>query len=1097
MALTTVTVLFTDVVGSTELMVRVGEAAADELRRAHFERLRRVIASTEGREVKNLGDGLMVVFDSAAAALSCAAGMQQALTSAPMDPGRPERIKVRIGVSAGEVETEGGDYFGVPVVEAARLCAAAGASEILVSEMVRLLVRSRGGFDLQPAGGLELKGLAEPVEAAWLRWEPVAAVDTPTVPLALSSLQSAVFVGRVAEREVLTDALKRARTGERRGVLISGEPGLGKSTLVAAFANEASSEGVTVVYGRCDEDLRISYQPWIEALSDLVQRTPPDVVAAHVAARGRVLGRLVSEVAKMDAVGSGAQAADDENERHLMFVAVVDLLQRVSVDAPVVVVLDDLHWADPGTVQLLRWVLSAAIESQVVIVGTFRDSDIDADHSLAELLAELHRRSGIDRLKLAGLGDAEVLAFLEALAGHEMTEDGLRLRDALLAETGGNPFFLGEMLRHLNESGAIRQGDDGRWTAATDLTAAGLPVSIREVIGRRVRWLGPETHQALSVAAVIGRDFDLDLLGRVSDLDEDALVDLCDSAVDAAVLRPSERVDGYSFAHALIERTLYDELSPTRRARIHRSVAEAIEALCGDDPGRRVGELAHHWRQATRLSDTAKAVTYARLAGDRALESLAATDAVRWYRDALELMTDAERHSRNGCELLIALAVAELHAGVRTYRDTVHAAGRLATSLDATDLVVRAALAHRTYHDHYGTIIQESVDLIEAALDRIGDHDSPGRARLLALLVSETMYPLRRAELRMDAAHAAVTMAQRLGDPTVLADVLVSIDTFAPVHEGWHPWFALEQATCERLREIGDARREMALRVESLQSAVTLADRETFDASERRCSEIASRLGTPEALAHASVVPLLLANLDGEPDRVEAAALARYERHVAAGDHTGPGAVTAMSFVISAFMRGTLDDLLDALAANARKRADQPNNAAAHVWALAVTEHIDEARPLLPHEDDERLTSGFLATASWAFLAEAAARCNEPVAALAHLDLLRPCRDQIAGIRGVFFYAVAHATGLAHACLGDLDAAIADIEHAIAIHERMRAPFHTAYSQTALADVLSRRGAPADRDRASTLASAALDVARSRSYGYIIRDATAVLNRLT
>src|SRR5262249_5662546 len=264
-------------------------------------------------------------------------------------------------------------------------------------------------------------------------------------------------------------------------VLISGEPGLGKSTLVATFAGDAAAEGAFVVYGRCDEDLHIPYQPWIEALSGLVGCVAPVVVDDHVAARGRVPGRLVPELAGVDPVAA-PRPGDEEAERHLMFVAVVDLLQRAARDTATVVVLDDLHWADPGTVQLLRWVLTTPIDAQLMVVATLRDSDIGADHPLTDLLADLHRRPAIDRLPLPGLSDIEVLALLEALAGHEMDEGGLRLRDDLMAETAGNPFFLGEMLRHLSESGAIRQDADGRWVAGADLPSAGLPVSIREVI---------------------------------------------------------------------------------------------------------------------------------------------------------------------------------------------------------------------------------------------------------------------------------------------------------------------------------------------------------------------------------------------------------------------------------------------------------------------------------------------------------------------------------------------------------------------------------------------------------------------------------------
>ena len=231
-----------------------------------------------------------------------------------------------------------------------------------------------------------------------------------------------------------------------------------------------------------------------------------------------------------------------------------------------------------------------------------------------------------------------------------MTEDGIALRDAVLAETAGNPFFVGEILRHLAETGAIYQQDDGRWIAGADLRAAGLPVSVKEVVGRRLAGLGPDTERVLALAAVIGRDFDVPSLAAVAHLDEDAVVDLCDAAVLAAVLQTTDDPDRYTFAHALIEHTLYDGLSPARRSRAHRAVAEHLELRWGADPGDRAGELAHHWAAAVQPTDMAKAVHYAAVAAARALDQLAPDEALRWYGQALELLDRSpdDPHQRAG-----------------------------------------------------------------------------------------------------------------------------------------------------------------------------------------------------------------------------------------------------------------------------------------------------------------------------------------------------------------------------------------------------------------------------------------------------------------
>src|SRR6476659_7642744 len=371
-------------------------------------------------------------------------------------------------------------------------------------------------------------------------------------------------------------------------MLLAGEPGIGKTTLAARFACAVYDGGAGVVYGRCDEDLGIPYQPWIEVLTQLVRDAPDPVLAAHVADRGGHLARVVPELARRLSVEVPV-GGDADTERFVLFGCVVDLLARVAGEYPVLVVLDDLHWADRGSVQLLRHVVASDEAMRVGVLGTFRESDITTDHPLADFLAALHRENRGVRIALRGFDDDDLLHLLERVAGHEMDEQGVALRDALLAETAGNPFFVAEILRHLAETGAIYQQDDGRWVADSDLPAVGLPVSVREVVGRRLAGLGPDTQRILALGAVIGRDFDVPLLAAVAQTDEDPLIDLCDAAVDAAVLQATDDPDRYTFAHALIEHTLYDGLSLARRARAQKAVAEQLETLAGSAGGTRVG----------------------------------------------------------------------------------------------------------------------------------------------------------------------------------------------------------------------------------------------------------------------------------------------------------------------------------------------------------------------------------------------------------------------------------------------------------------------------------------------------------------------------
>ena len=650
------------------------------------------------------------------------------------------------------------------------------------AEAVRAYQRARDvlveELGLEP--GPELRRL----EAAVLAGDavldlPAAAQGVPRAELSipfpgrLGAASPAVFVGRAQEREGLNRSLPVVVAGERRVVLVSGEPGIGKTSLAAAFAGDASERGAIVLYGRCDEDLGIPYQPWAEVLTHLVAHAPDDVLAAHVDARGNELARLAPDLAGR--AGGPSSSSDAESERYLLFAAVVDLLARVSALAPVVLVLDDLHWADRPTIQLLRHVVSADAPLRLFVIGTFRESDIDPDHPLAEALAALHRESGVERIALGGLGGDELLSWLETSAGHAMTDEGVALRDALWAETDGNPFFVGEMVRHLVETRAIYEDEQGRWVASADLRTSGLPVSIREVIGRRVASLGRRTQSALTVAAVIGRDFDAALLAQVvevDELDEDALIDVCDEAVASALLTEADGPGRYTFAHALIEHALYDAPSSGRRGRTHRRVAEALEESFGEVPAERIGELAYHWARATP-SDADRAITYARQAGDRALAQLAPDEALRWYRDALDLLDrTCGDDLRSRAVLLLGLGDAQRQTGDPAHRDTLLAAGRLADDVDAVDILVRSVLRNsRGWMSVAGGVDRERIEMLQLALSRLGDADSPDRARLLALLCVELTWVVEFDE-RLAMAGDAVEMARRTGDAAALLDAL-------------------------------------------------------------------------------------------------------------------------------------------------------------------------------------------------------------------------------------------------------------------------------------------------------------------------------------
>ncbi|WP_188112829.1 adenylate/guanylate cyclase domain-containing protein, partial [Mycobacterium simiae] len=390
----TVVVLFTDLVDSTALASRVGPERAEELRIEHFRLLRAAIAGANGLEVKNTGDGLMVVLPSAVAAVECAQAIQQRHELRNRRVG--EQLLVRIGMSMGDATRSEGDVFGPPVVEAARLCAKANPGQVLLSNVTRVMVGRRGEHKFRSVGELELKGLPEPVAACELLWASFGVAAIP-LPARLQVLPLTAYVGREGIRSRLSEVCQLAIDGARQVVLISGEPGIGKTRLAAQVVSEAHAEGATVLFGQCDEELVASYQPWVQALRGLVEHCPMEVLAQHVGEHGGELCRLVPELARRLPNVPAPRASDAAMERCLLFGAVVGMLQCAAAQGLlVVVVLDDLHWADKPSLALLKHVVAHVVQAQVVFLCTYRDSDIDADHPLSALLADLRREAGVE-----------------------------------------------------------------------------------------------------------------------------------------------------------------------------------------------------------------------------------------------------------------------------------------------------------------------------------------------------------------------------------------------------------------------------------------------------------------------------------------------------------------------------------------------------------------------------------------------------------------------------------------------------------------------------------------------------------------------------
>jgi len=1083
------TILLTDLVGSTRLATSVGPVHADELREEHFELLRDAIASEGGKEVKNTGDGLMVAFGSASAAVRCAVAMQQRFERRYRQA--EQGLHIRIGLGAGESTLKDGDYFGMPSIEAARLCAQAPADGILLSELVRTLAGRCEGVEFSPAGELELKGFDKPVAALTVSWTPLTeetgGASRWPLPAALRSVPPVAYVGRVQERATLEEAMTLARSGQGQVVLLSGEPGIGKTRLASYAAHDCHAEGFAVLWGGCSEELAVPYEPWIAICTQLVEHAPAELIGEHVKRHGGELSRLARNLGDGTPELPAPQSSDPETERYLLFNAVVDLLREAADAVPVCLVLDDLHWADAQSVALLKHLLRQIGSDSLQVIATYRDSDLGKDHPLTSTLADLRSLPGVQRIALHGLGADEVAEIMTAVAGHELEDDAVTLATQIAEETDGNPFFVGEILRGLTESGALLFDEDsGRWHIDRS-EAITLPESVREVIERRVERLGRETVESLRLGSVIGRSFDLNLLTALVDADEAALLDQLEGAVAASILaESSERIGCFRFVHALINQTLYDGLGATRRARLHQRVAEALEELCGADPSAHLAELAQHWRLAAASVQMEKAIAYARLAGERALAELAPDEAARWFSQALELQDqDPGSPSSDRCELLIGLGEAQRQTGDPRYRDTLLEAAALAAEANDADRQSRAVLATWRGNSSMGQRDEELVDALERVAAALPTRD-PRRADILAELAAEITFSAT-FERRRALAEEAVSLAREAGDPALLCRVLMK--------HSYAIWIA--DTIDERLEGFAEARRladevgDPTLQFHTAARAcnvIEAGDVDGFDAQVARMTELLEFLGQSFMEWTLTFTRSPRAQLAGQLEEAERLAVRALE--VSGGNPDGM-TVFGGQILRLRWEQGRLYELLDLIAEAVKENPALPAFKIGHAQALCSAGDFDHAGRLL----DEFARDGFTSIprdlvwcTSLAGASEVACRLGARDAAADLYRLLAPHERIIVWAGTIILGPVSRHLGRLALTLERFDEAEAHLARASAEHERIGAPVWQADTDHLLGLTLLRRP-DGDRARGEELLQRAADAARGYGANLVEQDA--------
>jgi DNA-binding SARP family transcriptional activator/tetratricopeptide (TPR) repeat protein len=869
------------------------------------------------------------------------------------------------------------------------------------------------------------------------------------------------FVGRDAELARLTGALRDAMHGRRAVALVRSEAGGGKTRLVRELSLAARGHNVTVLSGRCDEDPLAPYQPFLEAISSYVDRAGDDAVAALAPTDRAELARALPRLRASDPAPR-PDASPREFERLHFFEAVIAFLRSV---APVVLVLDDVHCADAGSLALLRHVLHSPADLPFLVVAAVREGDPGTERAIAAVAEAQRAGTEVVDIRLEGLDEPAVAALTRAALGEAGAGGGPDAAE-LWRATDGNPFYVRELLRGLVDGG----------------TDAGLelPPTVQHAIAARMAPLPRRTRTALDVAAVIGEEFDLDVLAEILEIPDREALDDVETALRAGIFQETAVIDRFRFGHALFRRYLLDEIGSSKRVRLHHLAGTALEKLRADELSEHLAELAHHFGEAARVVDAALAVAYARRAGERAMDLLAFEEAAQHFNRALSglgLMADADEGER--CELLLRLGDALNRAG-----DTQEASLMLSTAAaiairrDDTGRLVRAAFDYGGHLTEPGPVDTRRVALLEQALEQLGDDDLVARARLLARLALALEYVPGPRASRLST--EAVELARTTGDDAALTVALhAKVSLHSTNATGADRLAAATEllALAERVSDADLAILAHAWRVMGLLEVgdgpgVDLALAELIDAAHDRRQPLYDWGAAGFRAMHA-----LLRGDFAQAEAHSARALElgrRVQSTRALQNH-------ATQTLMLRWFQGRLDEVAPLVEAMAASPSALLAWQVAATWVESQLGQAEAACNRLAYLIEERwaeMSIGPFASSALAMAGEACAGCGgSPVQAAQLYEALLPFAGEaiVVGRASICIGSADRYLGLLAAHLERWEEAERHLEAALIMNERLGAAPIVALAQANLASVLAARGRPTDAARATALADAAAE----------------------
>ncbi len=900
--------------------------------------------------------------------------------------------------------------------------------------------------------------------------EPSTAMPTRPAPRPPSS-DGSVFVGRSAQLAAIRGAVERSSAGRGALVLVVGEAGVGKTTLVEvalkATSIDGDARGPLVLWGRSPEgEGAPAYWPWAQVLSSIPE------LSDHLATQPE-LGRLANIVPNLasDAGSAAARGNDPAIERFLLAQSVTTVLRMARERERLVVVLEDLHWADASSLRVLEAVAGHLEAIGVVVVATFRPEETASNPALADALGSIARERAVTRIDLEGLDLGDVATFVEATT----QLDDAAVVGVLHERTDGNPFFLVELVRLLTS------GDRLRGLAALNRpeTTIGVPQAVRDVVLRRLARLPDATRDVLAIAAVAGRDVQLEMLEVAAGVDPDEILDRLDPAIAMnLLLEVSGRFGVYAFSHAIVRDALYESLGPAQRARLHKRVGDATAALSAADPSGRVGELAHHYSMAMPLGTAEAALTWSvraaeqatgQLADDRAAEMWAlAIDAHRRAHPddlpgLLDLQIALARSHRRNWDLVAATEA--LHQGVETaveFGEPIHIA-------KAASVFGQLSLWNWR---NYGETNDRIIVLLRDAIDQLPPDADDVRALALGTLAVELYYS---ETSRLDGegercGREAVAIARRLDDAELLARTLNNL--FISI---WRPDNTDQLlAITEELLALDNVSQDVEATAVLHRGPLLIKsgrfDRASIDWTNREA--IAARTRNSERLGQFEVQAATLSFIDGRLDEASRRSEDAWAR-VQASSTWGTEWVYALQQFVIRRERGNVEGIVDHILALSR-RADFDVARPLALLAQIEAGRLDEARamaaatPLTIRRD----WAFDVVAAQWADVAvELESDLREPI-----LEVITPFVDTIvvAGTLVACLGPMHQFVGRLKASLGDHAAGIEHLDYALESARALDAPVIEARVALHLAELQAAHGGPSGRRAAADVASRAL-----------------------